>query len=156
MSPELHQRVRKLFEEAVKKPDDQRLAFLNAACTDPESLQGVMHLLETLTTAPSFLQDQTRPIERIGRYMLTAELGRGAMGVVYEAIDPLIGRNVAVKTIHLQLLPGSKEAEFMRDRLFREARAAGRLFHPGIVLILDVGQEGDIAFIAMERVDGPT
>jgi serine/threonine protein kinase len=156
MSPELHQRVRKLFEEAVQKPDDQRLAFLNAACTDPETFQGVMHLLETLTTAPSFLQDQTRPIERIGRYMLTAELGRGAMGVVYEAIDPLIGRNVAVKTIHLQLLPGSKEAEFMRDRLFREARAAGRLFHPGIVLILDVGQEGDIAFIAMERVDGQT
>ncbi len=156
MSPELHQRVRKLFEEAVKKPESQRLDFLNAACTDPETFQGVMHLLETLTTAPSFLQDQTRPIERIGRYMLTAELGRGAMGVVYEAIDPLIGRNVAVKTIHLQLLPGSKEAEFMRDRLFREARAAGRLFHPGIVLILDVGQEGDIAFIAMERVDGPT
>jgi len=156
MSPELHQRVRKLFEEAVKKPEGQRLDFLNAACTDPETFQGVMHLLETLTTAPSFLQDQTRPIERIGRYMLTAELGRGAMGVVYEAIDPLIGRNVAVKTIHLQLLPDSKEAEFMRDRLFREARAAGRLFHPGIVLILDVGQEGDIAFIAMERVDGPT
>ncbi len=156
MSPELHQRVRKLFEEAVKKPDDQRLAFLNAACNDPETFQGVMHLLETLSTAPSLLQDQTRPLERIGRYMLTAELGRGAMGVVYEAIDPLIGRNVAVKTIHLQLLPGSKEAEFMRDRLFREARAAGRLFHPGIVLILDVGQEGDIAFIAMERVDGPT
>jgi serine/threonine protein kinase len=156
MSPELHQRVRKLFEEAVKKPESQRLAFLNAACTDPETFQGVMHLLETLTTAPSFLQDQARPIERIGRYLLTAELGRGAMGVVYEAVDPLIGRNVAVKTIHLQLLADSKEAEFMRDRLFREARAAGRLFHPGIVLILDVGQEGDTAFIAMERVDGPT
>jgi eukaryotic-like serine/threonine-protein kinase len=95
-------------------------------------------------------------LESIGRYLVTAELGRGAMGVVYEAIDPLIGRNVAVKTIHLQLVAGSKEAEFMRDRLFREARAAGRLFHPGIVVILDTGQEGDIAFIAMERVEGPT
>jgi serine/threonine protein kinase len=78
------------------------------------------------------------------------------MGVVYEATDPLIGRSVAVKIIHLQFRPDSKEAEFMRDRLFREARAAGRLFHPGIVVILDVGQEGDIAFIAMERVDGTT
>ncbi len=156
MSPELHQRVRKLFEEAVKKPEGQRLGFLNEACSDPETFQGVMHLLETLSTAPSFAQDQARQVERIGRYLLTAELGRGAMGVVYEAIDPLIGRNVAVKTIHLQLVAGSKEAEFMRDRLFREARAAGRLFHPGIVVILDTGQEGDIAFIAMERVEGPT
>ena len=95
-------------------------------------------------------------MERIGRYVLTGELGRGAMGVVYEATDPLIGRSVAVKIIHLQLRPDSKEAEFMRDRLFREARAAGRLFHPGIVVILDVGQEDDIAFIAMERVDGIT
>ena len=112
-------------------------------------------MLGSLATAP-FLGDRPRQMERIGRYVITGELGRGAMGVVYGATDPLIGRSVAVKVIHLQLRPDSKEAEFMRDRLFREARAAGRLFHPGIVVILDVGQEGDIAFIAMERVDGTT
>ncbi len=157
MSPDLNQRVHKLFEEAINKPEGQRLAFLKAACTnDLETYQGVVRLLESLTTATSFLGQNTRPMERIGRYVLTGELGRGAMGVVYEAMDPLIGRSVAVKIIHLQLRPGSKEAEFMRDRLFREARAAGRLFHPGIVVILDVGQEGDTAFIAMERVDGST
>jgi serine/threonine protein kinase len=157
MSLELHQRVRKLFEEAIEKPEGQRLTFLKAACgDDQETYQGVMRLLDALAAAPSFLEDQTREMERMGRYLLTAELGRGAMGVVYDAIDPLIGRSVAVKTIHLRLLADTKEAEFMRDRLFREARAAGRLFHPGIVVILDVGQQGDVAFIAMERVDGPT
>jgi serine/threonine protein kinase len=157
MSPELNQRVRKLFDEAIDKPEGQRLAFLKAACSnDLETYQGVVRLLESLTTTTSFLQDPKRQMEHIGRYVLTGELGRGAMGVVYEATDPLIGRSVAVKIIHLQLRPDSKEAEFMRDRLFREARAAGRLFHPGIVVILDVGHEGDIAFIAMERVDGIT
>jgi serine/threonine protein kinase len=157
MSPELHQRVRKLFEEAIVKPEGQRLAFLKAACpNDLETYQGVVQMLESVATAAAFVAEKPRQMERIGRYVITGELGRGAMGVVYEAMDPLIGRSVAVKIIHLQLRPDSKEAEFMRDRLFREARAAGRLFHPGIVVILDVGQEGDIAFIAMERVDGTT
>ena len=157
MSPELHQRVRKLFEETIEKPEGQRLAFLKAACpNDLETYQGVVEMLGSLATAPAFLSAKPRPMERIGRYEITGELGRGGMGVVYEATDPLIGRSVAVKIIHLQFRPDSKEAEFMRDRLFREARAAGRLFHPGIVVIFDVGQEGDIAFIAMERVDGTT
>jgi tRNA A-37 threonylcarbamoyl transferase component Bud32 len=157
MSPELHQRVRKLFDEAIEKPEGQRLAFLKAACTnDLETYQGVVRLLESMTSGGTLLQSPTRPLERMGRYLLSGELGRGAMGVVYEAMDPLIGRSVAVKIINLQFHAGSKEAEFMRDRLFREARAAGRLFHPGIVVILDVGQDGDTAFIAMERVDGPT
>jgi serine/threonine protein kinase len=157
VSPELHQRVRKLFEEAIVKPEGQRLAFLKAACpNDLETYQGVVQMLESVATAAAFVGEKPRQMERIGRYVITGELGRGAMGVVYEAMDPLIGRSVAVKIIHLQLRPDSKEAEFLRDRLFREARAAGRLFHPGIVVILDVGQEGDIAFIAMERVDGTT
>jgi serine/threonine protein kinase len=157
VSPELHQRVRKLFDEAIEKPEGQRLAFLKAACpNDLETYQGVVEMLGSLATAPAFVKEKTQQMERMGRYVLTGELGRGAMGVVYGAMDPLIGRNVAVKVIHLQIRSDSKEAEFMRDRLFREARAAGRLFHPGIVVILDVGQEADVAFIAMERVDGST
>ena len=142
VSPELHQRVRKLFEETIEKPEGQRLAFLKAACpNDLETYQGVVEMLGSLATGPAFVKEKTQQMERMGRYVLTGELGRGAMGVVYGAMDPLIGRNVAVKVIHLQVRSDSKEAEFMRDRLFREARAAGRLFHPGIVVILDVGQE---------------
>jgi serine/threonine protein kinase len=78
------------------------------------------------------------------------------MGVVYHAIDPNIGRPVAIKTINLGTVLKPDEQERMRERLFREARSAGSLSHPGIVTIYDVEQQGDLAYIAMEYVDGPT
>ena len=95
-------------------------------------------------------------MDRIGRYKIVRELGRGAMGVVYHAIDPNIGRPVAIKTIQLGQGRKPEEVEKMRERLFREARSAGMLSHPGIVTIYDVEQQGDLAYIAMEYVDGPT
>src|SRR6185436_6418597 len=95
-------------------------------------------------------------MDRIGRYKIVRELGRGAMGVVYHAIDPNIGRPVAIKTIQFGPTRTPEELERMRDRLFREARSAGILSHPGIVTIYDVDQQDDLAFIAMEFVDGPT
>jgi serine/threonine-protein kinase len=95
-------------------------------------------------------------VDRIGRYKIVRELGRGAMGVVYHAIDPNIGRPVAIKTINLAAVLKPDEQERMRERLFREARSAGILSHPGIVTIYDVEQQGDLAYIAMEYVDGPT
>jgi serine/threonine protein kinase len=78
------------------------------------------------------------------------------MGVVYHAIDPNIGRPVAIKTIALGTVHKPEEQERLRERLFREARSAGILSHPGIVTIYDVEQQGDLAYIAMEYVDGPT
>src|SRR4249920_3535182 len=95
-------------------------------------------------------------MDRIGRYKIVRELGRGAMGVVYHAIDPNIGRPVAIKTIHFGTGRKPEELDKMRERLFREARSAGRLSHPGIVTIYDVDQQDDLAYIAMEYVDGPT
>src|SRR5262252_10715416 len=95
-------------------------------------------------------------MDRIGRYKIVRELGRGAMGVVYHAIDPNIGRPVAIKTIQLGGPRSPEEQERLRERLFREARSAGILSHPGIVTIYDVEQQGDVAYIAMEYVDGPT
>jgi len=95
-------------------------------------------------------------MDRIGRYKIVRELGRGAMGVVYHAIDPNIGRPVAIKTINLGAVPKAEDQERMRERLFREARSAGILSHPGIVTIYDVEQQDDLAYIAMEYVDGPT
>src|SRR5580700_6701685 len=155
MAPELHARVRKLFDEALQKPEAERAAFLQSACNGaPEVLQAVTRLLDAHRGSQTFLNDETRPSQRIGRYMVTGELGRGAMGIVYEAVDPLIGRKVAVKVIHLQAFADAGEARFLRDRLFREARSAGALSHPGVVIVFDVGQEGDSAFIAMERVEG--
>ena len=95
-------------------------------------------------------------MDRIGRYKIVRELGRGAMGVVYHAIDPNIGRPVAIKTIQLGAVRQAEEQDRLRERLFREARSAGILSHPGIVTIYDVEQQGDLAYIAMEYVDGPT
>ena len=78
------------------------------------------------------------------------------MGVVYHAIDPNIGRPVAIKTIQFGGGRNPEEQNRLRERLFREARSAGILSHPGIVTIYDVEQQGELAYIAMEFVDGPT
>jgi serine/threonine protein kinase len=155
MAPELHARVRKLFEEALEKPEAERTEFLESGANgEAEVLQAVNRLLEARRGSQSFLEDDAHLSQRIGRYLVTGELGRGAMGIVYEAFDPLIGRKVAVKVINLQDFADAGKAKFLRDRLFREARSAGALSHPGIVIVFDVGQEGDLAFIAMERVEG--
>src|SRR5271154_3479262 len=93
--------------------------------------------------------------ERFGRYEILTELGRGAMGVVYQARDPKINRVVALKTILLDGQPPDEEREY-RERFVREAEAAGRLSHPGIVTIFDVGEEPEThaPYIVMEFVRG--
>ena len=157
MPEPIHQRVRELFDQALERPEAERLTFLELACTgDPQLLKAVEQLLRARDSQDSFLESGARGVQRIGRYLIRGELGRGAMGIVYDAVDPLIGRNVALKVIRIEDLTEQREAEFLKDRLFREARSAGQLFHPCIVVVLDVGQEGDTAFIAMERVEGRT
>jgi serine/threonine-protein kinase len=89
---------------------------------------------------------------RIGRYDVTAEIGRGAMGVVYRAVDPMLERTVAIKTINMALDPG--EMEYYEKRFTIEARAAGGLNHPNIVIIHDIGRSGDLAYMAMEFLEG--
>ncbi len=91
-------------------------------------------------------------ISQLGRYEIVSELGQGAMGVVYKAKDPLIDREVAIKTINLSL--AQEEREEFEARFYQEAKAAGRLSHPNIVTIYDVGRSGDIAYIAMEYLHG--
>lgn len=98
----------------------------------------------------------TAQMDRIGRYLVQRELGRGAMGVVYLALDPSIGRSVAIKTIRLSELADESERAKLRDRLFREAQSAGMLSHPNIVTIYDIAEEEDLTYIAMEVVEGPT
>lgn len=91
-------------------------------------------------------------IKQLGRYEVLGELGQGAMGVVYRARDPLIDREVAIKTINLSLALDEKEE--YEQRFYQEAKAAGRLNHPNIVTIYDVGKSGDVAYIAMEFLQG--
>jgi serine/threonine-protein kinase len=89
----------------------------------------------------------------IGKYEIRRELGRGAMGVVYEAYDPMIKRIVALKTIRVDQLVG-ENAESVIARFRREAQAAGKLNHPNIVAIYDIGEETGTWYIAMEFVQG--
>src|SRR5580698_1052634 len=92
-------------------------------------------------------------LPQIGRYEILRQLGKGAMGVVYLAADPLLSRQVAIKTIDLAVEDATRR-EFLRGRLLRDARAAGSLSHPNIVGIYDVVLEGDCACIVMEYVAG--
>src|SRR5580693_7760657 len=90
-------------------------------------------------------------MQTIGRYEILGELGRGGCGIVYRALDPNIGRSVAIKTIRLD-----SDSADLRERFRREARSAGMLSHPNIVTIHEFNDTGDLMFIAMEYIDGRT
>lgn len=94
--------------------------------------------------------------QRLGRYELVRELGKGAMGIVYLARDPIIGRLVALKTIRFGMSADAEEEREFQERFVREAQAAGILNHPAIVTVHDLGQDSanQLSFIAMEYVDG--
>lgn len=91
-------------------------------------------------------------VSTLGRYQIVALLGRGAMGTVYRAVDPAIERTVAIKTLNPDL-PDENMAE-VKERFLREAKSAGRLNHPNVVTVYDVGEAGGIAYIAMEYLEG--
>jgi eukaryotic-like serine/threonine-protein kinase len=91
-------------------------------------------------------------ISTLGRYKIISEIGQGAMGVVYKAVDPIIDRTVAIKTINLNL--SRQELEEYEMRFQQEIKAAGRLNHPNIVTIYDVGKTESVAYMAMEFLEG--
>src|SRR3954465_537932 len=93
---------------------------------------------------------------KLGRYEVVRELGKGAMGIVYLAKDPLIGRLVALKTIRPAAHADDDETKEFQQRFLREAQAAGILNHPSIVTVHDIGQDetSGVMFIAMEYVEG--
>ena len=95
---------------------------------------------------------ETTVVRTIGRYRAFGELGRGAMGVVYRGFDPLIGRTVALKTLSIDT--ADPQAREFRDRLYREASAAGALSHPNIVTIFDIIEDGGVTAVAMEYIEG--
>lgn len=93
---------------------------------------------------------------KIGHFEILELVGRGSMGAVYRAVDPVIGRLVAIKVIRLFGYNDGEEAAYLKERLFQEARAAGGLSHPGIVTVHQLGTQDDQAYIVMEYIDGPT
>jgi eukaryotic-like serine/threonine-protein kinase len=93
-------------------------------------------------------------VSKAGRYEIVGEIGRGAMGVVYKAVDPVIGRTVAVKTIRLSAEGTGLTRPELLTRFQTEARAAGLLTHPNIVVVYDAGEEDGLYYITMEMVEG--
>jgi serine/threonine-protein kinase len=91
-------------------------------------------------------------MEKLGRYRILGELGRGAMGVVYRASDDVLNRTVAIKTINMAADP-QERADYER-RFYQEAKAAGSLNHPNIVTIYDLGETGEVVYMAMEYIEG--
>ena len=135
--------------------------YLQTAGRYQDSLQRI-EMLESLSetssaSAPSkngsiiLNNGATKPT--LGRYEILRELGQGAMGVVYLGRDPKINREVAIKTLSYSNVEQELFEEF-RERFLREAEAAGRLTHPNIVTIYDVGEEHDMAYMAMELLKG--
>ncbi len=92
----------------------------------------------------------------LGRYEVIEVVGEGAMGTVYKGKDPAIGRMVALKTIRVDRIADVSEVDELRERLIREANAAGNLSHPNIVTIYDVGEQDNLQYVAMEYLEGHT
>ena len=92
-------------------------------------------------------------LTHLGKYEIQSVLGKGAMGIVYKALDPHIERTVAIKTVRKDLLDADLAAQFV-TRFRNEARAAGRLHHANIIGIYEYGEAADVAYIVMEYVDG--
>ena len=94
--------------------------------------------------------------EKIGKYPIVRTLGEGAMGVVYEAFDPIIRRPLAIKTIRRALIESEQSGAAAVARFKTEAQAAGGLAHPGIASVYEYGEDEQCAYIAMEFVSGNT
>src|SRR5271167_2523753 len=108
MSPELHHRLRELFEQTIQLPEEQRQPFLQAHCQDnPELLQTATRLVAAHAASRQFLSGGSEA-KRYGRYVVVREIGRGSMAIVYEAEDPAIGRKVALKVLRVDSLDADK------------------------------------------------
>ena len=149
-------RIKSLLANALALSPVERPAYLDNACGGDEALRvAVEQLLASHAEAAGFLESPPHQLadrlpERLGAYLVTGLLGEGGMGVVYEARDERLGRTVALKVIHGDVLrhPG------MRDRFYREARVAASVNHPNVCQIYDIGDDGGCVYLAMERLDG--
>ncbi|MFQ5707426.1 MAG: protein kinase [bacterium] len=114
-----------------------------------DEIQQLLELEETKTVLGGIKQ-----VKKIGRYIVEKEIGRGSMGLVYKAWDPKLDRTVVIKQVAFDFNQQPNTSQKLKERLLREARAAGRLNHPNIVIIYDVEEEANYSFIVMEYLLG--
>ena len=146
-----YQLLRELKNRTKKYRDvDQRLEVTRAMLTPEELGESTSGGLEKTAVLVPTLNESPKTL---GRYEIIEEIGRGAMGTVYLGFDPRIARKVAIKTLNYEQFSASQINQ-IKDRFFREAEAAGRLSHPTIISVFDVGEEENRAFIAMDYAEG--
>jgi serine/threonine protein kinase len=164
VTPEQWAKVNGLFHAALERAADERRAWLMAETgADPEVMREVEALIDAHEREPSFLDEPAvladPPLsgvsltgKQIGAYVVSREIGRGGMGVVYLAHDTRLGRDVAIKALPRDLPADGRR----RERLRREARAAAALAHPNIATIYALEEDGDELYLVSEYVRGST
>jgi serine/threonine protein kinase len=168
MTPERWQRVEEVLQSALDRPRADRAAFLNEACAGDDELERETNsLVEAYDEARDFFEEsaiaqdalviinsdaQMHPGREIGPYQIIKHIGSGGMGEVYLARDPRLDRLVALKVIRAWLV--SDDA--LLRRFQAEARVASALNHANILTVYEIGQDGEIFFIATEYIDGLT
>jgi serine/threonine protein kinase len=173
MDAERWQLISRLYHGALERLGDKRRAFLDAACRGDDVLRGEIESLlareasaETFLAVPAVeamadslvqnpdatsagLEPRRSHPERVGRYRVDRELGRGGMGVVYAAYDTQLERPVAIK----MLGPAATDAQ-ARKRLWREARAGARIRHPNVCHLYEIAEENNELFLVLELLEG--
>lgn len=154
MSTPRSDRVVELFAEAVDRSPEERARFLDEACAEDAALRAEVEELLRFdpgeTVAEPRAAEHTSAPRTIGRFRVERVVAEGGMGVVYAAVDPTLGRTVALKQVK-----GHRDAA-ARARLLREAQAMARIAHPNVAAVHEVGVDQDEVFIAMEYVEGVT
>jgi tRNA A-37 threonylcarbamoyl transferase component Bud32 len=139
-----------LFVLSKRRHPEAKQKLVELAALDASQMQLSQH---DSALEATMVVSQNAPLPKLGRYEVKRELGRGAMGIVYLGMDPKISRELAIKTFSYSQFNGDQLAE-LRERFFSEAKAAGRLSHPNIVTVYDVGEEKGLAYIAMDYING--
>jgi len=151
-APQPRQEREQTVMSTTPLPSTPKTIFAGGGTTSPSktvasSREHVRSLTATLEPPPT---------DHFGRYRILRSIGKGAMGNVYQGLDPAIDRPVALKTIRVDQYADPQETDELKERLLREAKAAGKISHPNIVTIYDVGEENGIQYIAMEYLEGQT
>ncbi|MGB8438004.1 MAG: protein kinase [Candidatus Acidiferrales bacterium] len=160
MTPEAWQEIKNVLAEALERTPEQRSAYLDQACPDPNNRREVESLLladkeaqQSFLSGPGLASaEELAAGRRLGIYEIVARIGAGGMGDVYQARDTKLGRSVAIKVLRLEF---DHDPERL-SRFQREARLLASLNHPNIATIYGLEQSGDTQYLVMELVPGTT